>query len=265
MAYKDTILNITSLKKVSGGTAILIPALCDVKRGADPKIVHASGKREGYDAYSGQREVSGSIKEFPLGNGNDDLLNLILSDETTKKMQEVEIDNGEALYTGYLTSLKISIPVNDAVTCSIEWIGKKEETSTLTTSPITIDAYLGQNVVLTGFPSDKDFENIDLTITNKVTSKYTARGTSSLPSHLAQGYLNIDMNIKYQEDPSVDVLSAITKIATATIVLTSIGGKKLTISLSDVISGENNLTMNEEDIEDFGLTYKATGISFTET
>ena len=264
MAYKDTISEVTSIKKVSG-TAILIPALCDVKRSAEGKIVHASGKREGYCAYAGKREVSGSIKEFPLGNGNDKLLDLILSDTSTKSMQEVEIDNGAKKYTGYLTSLKISIPVIDSVTCSIDWVGKSETASTLTKSEITIDAYLGQNVVLTGFPTGKDFESIDLTITNKVTSKYTARGTSQLPSHLAQGYLDIDVNIKYLEDTGIDVLGALTPIASATIVLTSIAGKTLTITLTKVISGENNLTLNEEDIEDFGLTYKATEISFTET
>ncbi len=262
MAYKDTILEICAVK-LGTGSDILLPALCDVSRNSERKVVHASGQRKAYNVFPGNAEITGSIKDFPLATELDDIFSCILSDAATGKMQEVEVDDGYKRYTGYLTSLKISIPVHDTVMCSIDWTAKSFLASTLVPAPITLDAFIGTGVSLTGLPSTFDFESVDITLTNNLTAKYSAKGTSRLPTHLAQGYFDAEVNIKFNEDPGIDVLAdTLAKIASATVVAKSIAGKTLTITLSDLIAGDSPRNMNEEDIVDFGLVYSVSDVSF---
>lgn len=263
MAYQDTILEICAVRwKKEGESDILLPALCDTDRKSEKKVIHAAGQREPYNVFPGKAEVSGSIKDFPLGVGIVDILSLLLSDED-KKMKPVEIDDGDARYDGYLTSLKLSIPVHDAVMCNIDWTGKSVAASSMVKAPIVLDAFIGTGVVLTGIPADVDFESIDLTLTNGVTTKHSARGTSRLPGHLSQGYFDADVTVKFNEDPGIDVLAdALAKIATGTITIKSISGISLVITLTDLQTGDNPRNMNEADIVDFGLDYSASTVAF---
>ncbi len=261
--YQDTILDICAVRwKKEGESDILLPAVCDTKRKSERKVIHAAGQREAYNVFPGKAEVDGSIKDFPLAVGIIGILDLILSDDDGK-MKEVEIDDGDARYDGYLNSIKISIPVHDAVTCGIDWVGKAVAASSLVKAEIVLDAFIGTGVVLTGVPADVDFESIDLTFTNGVTTKHSARGTSRLPAHLAQGYHDVEVSIKFNEDPGIDVLAdALAKIATATITMKSIAGTSLIITLTNLQTGDNPRNMNEEDIVDFGLDYSAEGVAF---
>ncbi|MDD5486109.1 MAG: hypothetical protein PHW65_00945 [Dehalococcoidales bacterium] len=263
MAYKDTILEMCAVRFAKeAGTDILLPAVCDVNRNSERKVIHGAGKREPYNVFPGKAEVSGTIKDFPLAVEIVGILDLILSDEDGT-MKPVEVDDGDARYSGYLTSLKISIPVHDAVMCNLDWVGNAAATSSLTKSAITLDAFIGTGVVLTGIPSDVDFESIDITLTNGLTAKHSARGTSRLPGHLAQGYFDAEVNIKFNEDPGINVLAdALAKIATGTITIKSIAGESLVITLKDLQAGDNPRNMNEEDIVDFGLDYSAKSVAF---
>ncbi len=265
MSYKDTILEVAGIKEVGAGNYIILPALCDVDRKSEAKVTHASGKREPYNTFPGKAELTGSIKDFVLGVETADVLDLILSDAVTGKLKNIEIDDGDSRYTGHLTSLKISVPMMDAVTCGIDFTAKSKEVSSLIKTEQTIDAYIGQGVVLTGFPSNIDFESVEITVTNSVTAKHSARGSSRLPAHLAAGYLDISVNIKFNEDPNIDVTGTLSKISTATVVLKSISGATLTITLTGLMVSGNKRGMNEADIVDFGLDYVATGISFSAT
>ena len=265
MAYQDTILEICAVKILPIGTNILLPALCDVSRNSERKVIHASGQRKAYNVFPGNAEITGSIKDFPLAVDLEDILDCILSDANTGKMKEVEIDDGDSRYTGYLTSLKISIPVHDTIMCSIDWTANSFVTpSTLVKAPIVLDAFIGTGVSLTGFPSTFDFESVDITLKNNLTAKYSAKGTSRLPTHLAQGYFDAEVNIKFNEDPGIDVLGdALAKLASATIVAKSISGTKtFTITLTNLIAGDSPRNMNAEDIVDFGLVYNVSDVSF---
>ncbi len=268
MGYQDTILEMCAVRWAKEAeTDILLPAICDVDRNSERKVIHAAGQREPYNVFPGKAEVSGSIKDFPLAVGIVGILDLILSDETvgdTKgKIKPVEVDDGDARYSGYLTSLKISIPVHDAVMCNMDWVGNAVDVSSLVKSAITLDAFIGTDVALTGVPSDVDFESIDITLTNGLTAKHSARGTSRLPGHLAQGYFDAEVNIKFNEDPDIDVLAdALAKIASGTITIKSIAGTSLVITLTNLQAGDSPRNMNEEDIVDFGLDYSAEGVAF---
>ncbi len=263
MNYQDTILEITAVRWAKEGESdILLPAVCNVGRNSERKVIHAAGQREPYNVFPGKAEVSGSIKDFPLAVGIVGILDLILSDDDGK-MKPVEVDDGDARYSGYLTSLKISIPVHDAVMCNMDWVGNAAAASSLVKSAITLDTFIGTGVALTGVPSDMDFETIDITLTNGLTAKHSARGTSRLPGHLAQGYFDAEVNIKFNEDPDIDVLAdTLAKIATGTITIKSISGALLVITLTDLQAGDNPRNMNEADIVDFGLDYSVKTVDF---
>lgn len=264
MAYKDTILEICGIRwKKTGETDILLPALCDTHRRTEQRVVHSAGMREPYAIFPGPAEVTGSIKDFPLYDGIEGVLDLIVSD-TDGQMKPVEVDDGDGRYDGFLTQLRISIPYHDAVTCNIDWTGNNKSTSSITGSVVVSDPFIGTGVALSGVPSTFDFESIDITVSNKVTQKYSARGISRLPSHLAQGYLDVEMTIKFNEFHGIDVLANdLLVVDTATIqIKTATGTKTLTITLSKLLAGDDPRTMNEEDIVDYGLVYKATNIAF---
>ncbi len=257
MAYQDSIFQKIAINE------ILVPGEIKVSRTSERKIIHATGKREPYASFPGQASITGNIK-FNLGEGLTDILDLVLSDENGA-MQEVEIDDGNKLYTAYFTSATITVPTLDVVEVSLDFIAKSTAVSNLPEGdPILSNPFIGANISLTGFPSTIDFESIEIKITNSVSAKYTAKGTSRLPSHLAQGYMDIEADIKFNEDTGIDILGSLSKVTTGTVVIKSANGlKTLTITMTNLLAGESPREVTKEDIVKYGLTYSAETIAFT--
>jgi len=252
MAYEDTIHEKGAVNET------LIPGIFKVKRASDPAPVHAAGAREAFDSIPGKASISGSI-DFSVDPTLAVIVALILSD-VDGLAQQVTVDDGEGAYTAYFNNAKISVPAHDIVTASMGWDGTAKAASSLPVGdPVLSDPFMGTNVVLTGFPATFDWESLDLNIKAAFNSKYSARGTSRLPAHLAPGYLDVDGEIKFNEDPGIDVLAAsLAKVATATIAIKSASGAKTwTITLTDVRFGENPREGEEQNSVNYPMKFIA--------
>jgi len=257
MAIEDTLFETVSVN------GILIPVSSkSINLDPDVRVVRATGKRTPWDSFVGKLEATGKI-EFFLDENSVPLLSLAIAD-AGQKLTEFEFDDGHNLYTGCKVSdLSISLRAGEELTASLDFIITGKDTSTLSGEAVLSNPFIGQGIVLTGFPV-KEVEDIDIAVSNTLTALFSLKKTDRLPVHYAEGFQDTKVDLKYIEDPELDNWAdSIDKVASGSIaVKTADGTKTLTISFTNLLPDAPTEDVDTENVRRFGLSFIGHTISF---
>lgn len=261
MAIKDTLFEKVGI--TVGANTYLIPVTKkSIKLDPEVRIIKATGKRTPWDSFMGKVEATGSI-EFILDENSAPLLDLVNGDGVA--LTEFSFDDGDNLYSGCKVSdLKITIPTNEELTVSLDFIIQSKGASALSGEAVLSNPFVGRGLTFTGLP-DVDAESIDITVSNSLKSLFSLKKTDRLPVHYAEGYQDLKIDFEYIDDPNIDNwASSISKIANGSIAIPSADGTKtLTISLTNLLPTSPTEDADPEDIKRFGLSFTAHTISFS--
>lgn len=174
-------------------------------------------------------------------------------------------DDGEWVYACQATGFKASLQQNKGIPCTLDFICSGRTASTLAGVSITplTDAWIAKSVVLTGFPTGKSTDGLDITIANKLLAIFGMCGTTRGPDGVVEDYQDVTCDIKFNENHDVDVaLDALAVIPTATVVmLTKSGADGGTFTLTNVLPADDGKDSKPGDANRFGLKYAADTIA----
>lgn len=229
------------------------------------KRINSAGQHGAVKTFATEVKFTGTIP-FTLDSTTLGMFAFVVPTAPTtpppaKIYPEFTVDDGEYIYSGCKCSgFKASLNLNNEVTCTLDFTAKSRTASAtvITITPLD-DPWIAKGIALTGFPSDVSLDGIDITVANGLKEIYSMIGTVRSPEYLAEGYHNIDLDFKFNENPGVDVAAdALAPIASATIVMkTATGAAGGTFTLTNVLPGDNPKDSKPEDVERFGLKYTA--------
>jgi hypothetical protein len=254
MAYENTIEQVHAIDGVS------FPGEVSASPETEVQVVHATGTRTPLSVFPGAATISGSAEIAAVGHGLAATLQKVLTGA------EMTFDDSAALYTGYATSLSLEIPAHEVVSASIDFTAHTKAASEAPEAHAIADFYIGTNVAVTGFPV-KNFASCSVSVSANVNERHSASGTARLPVHLAPGYIDVEVEFTFIEDPGIDTVAAsLASIAAPTIAVPSQGGTKtLTFTFDTAQPGPGSRNPSAEDIVEYGLTYHCVGLTISET
>lgn len=226
--------------------------------------INASGKHTSVKTFPGTVKFSGTL-DFLLDSTTVALLGFATPKVPTatppaKIYPVFTIDNGKWKYTGCKASgLKMTITLNKEIICSMDITAMARVASTTVIVATDLsDPWVGTGVTYTLFPNVCT-ESIDITIANGLKEIHCMNGTTRTPTFISEGYENIDVDIKYNVETELLVdANVLAALGNATIILkTASGAAGGTITLVNVLAGEDSSDSKPEDIVRFGMTYSA--------
>lgn len=225
------------------------------------KKVNSAWKRTPHVSFPTSIKYSGSF-DFLITEDMLDILDLINS-EDGKALTEFTVNDGVYKFTGCKCSgLKLPIKLDNEVVCTFDFVAKDRTAGSAVTLGTITNVFVGSDIVLTGF-ADKDTESIDISVSNAIKEIYGMKGNSKKPGILSEGYQDITVDIKYNEDHKIDLSLVTEPIASATVQLTGTDGTStLTITLTNVLPTDDTKDSVPEDIQRFSLKYGADMIDF---
>ena len=226
--------------------------------------VHTAGKRTPAAIFPAEVKFSGTI-EFPVTEDVLDIMDLVNSVDGAT-LTTFTVNDGVKKYTGCkCAGVKVGVKLNEEAVVSFDFAATAVTTGAAVTPPTPDNFYVGHNITLTGVAA-MDAESVDVTVTNSLKEIFGMKGAGRTPVHLAEGYQTISADIKYLEDPAVDVSAASPSlIASATVVLSGNDSGTFTITLTNLHAADSNKDAEPEDIVRFGLKYEGSTIAFSTT
>lgn len=225
------------------------------------KKVNSAWKRTPHVSFPTSIKYSGSF-DFLVTADMLPVLELINSEEGVA-LTEFSVNDGVWKYTGCkCAGIKLPVKLDEECVGSFDFVAKDRGAGSAVVLGELEVVFVGSDIALTGF-ADKDSESLDISVANPLKEIYGMKGSSKKPRHLSEGYQNIDVDIKYNEDHDVDLALVTAPIATATVVLNGTDGlSSLTITLTNVIPTDDTKDSVPEDVERFALKYGADVIDF---
>jgi|GEM_PF-4383061 len=248
----------------SGASGISVPITsAGMKFESDVGAVNTVGSRKARLLYPSLIKYGGSFEAIVVP-GIIDVLKLIYTEDNFGFLKTFSIDDGTNRLTGCrMSSLKLSIAVGKTITASAEFVATGKDTGTAGSEPDVSVAFVPDNITLSGI-ADYDCDAIDISISNSLKEVYGMKGTDSrLPKAVTEAEQKTTVDVKYIENPNIDVES-ITMIDSATISIKGTDGMTtLTISLSELLASSVDKDTKIDDIIRFGVSYQAKEVSFS--
>lgn len=228
---------------------------------AGRKKVNSAWKRTPHASFPTSIKYSGSF-DFLVVPEMLPVLQLINS-EDGEFLPEFTVNDGTWKYTDCkCAGIKLPVKLDNEVVGSFDFVAKDREAGSVVVLGALDMVFVGADIALTGF-ADKDAESIDTSVSNPLKEIYGMKGSSKKPRHLSEGYQDIDVDIKYNEDHLVDLSLVTAPIAAATVTLKGTDGTStFTISLVNILPTDDAMDSAPEDIKRFSLKYGADEIDF---
>ena len=247
----------------AGGSAISVPITSSgMKFSSEVGRVSAVGSRKPYLLYPGEIKYSGSFEAIVIP-GILDVLKLIYTEGTLGFLKTFSVDDGNTLLSDCkMSSLKLSLALGKPVTAAFDFLAQGKDTGTTGESVDVSVAFVPNNITLSGI-ADFDCDAIDISISNDLKEKYGMKGTDSRkPKVITEGEQKITVDVKYLENPGIDV-DDIAVIETGSIAIKGTDGTStFTISLTKLLAGGLDKDTKIDDIIRFGVSYQAKEVTF---